>query len=198
MFDLLIKQATIIDGTGKPRWTGDVGVKNGRFTALSHAIESTTAGKTIAGEGLVLAPGFIDIHCHSDDTWLEDPLSEIKLKQGVTLEVVGNCGTSLFPLEPATRDLALADALSDMGKYDNSMDGLSFKDYRGVLEKKGIAINIMGTCRPRYPSYRCHGFFGYAPGCRPDGAYENPSGRGHGPGGRRYVHRTYLCPGNIC
>ncbi len=144
MFDLLIKQATIIDGTGKSGWTGDVGVKDGRFTAISPAIESTTAGKTIAGEGLVLAPGFIDIHCHSDDTWLEDPLSEIKLKQGVTLEVVGNCGTSLFPLEPATRDLALADAISDMGKYDNSMDGLSFKDYRSVLEKKGLAINIMG------------------------------------------------------
>ncbi len=144
MYDILIKQATIIDGTGEPGWTGDVGLKNGRFTAIEPSIDTTDAGKTIEGSGLVIAPGFIDIHTHSDDYWLEDPLSEIKLRQGVTLEVVGNCGTSLVPLEPATRDLALSDALSNIGKYDNSMEGFSFKDYRTLTEKKGLSSNIMG------------------------------------------------------
>ena len=88
MYDIFIKQVTIIDGTGEPGWTGDVGVTNGRFTAIEPSIDPTNARKTIQGSGLVLAPGFIDIHTHSDDYWLEDPFSEIKLKQGVTLEVL--------------------------------------------------------------------------------------------------------------
>lgn len=144
MYDILIKQGTIIDGTGEPGWTGDVGVKNGRFTAIEPSIEPANAGKTIQGSGLVLAPGFIDIHCHSDDYWLEDPLSEIKLKQGATLEVMGNCGTSVVPLDPATRDIALADALSNLEKYGDSMEGSSFRDYRTFLKKKGLSINVMG------------------------------------------------------
>ena len=144
MYDILIKHATIIDGTGEPGWTGDVGVKNGRFTAIEPSISAEKARKTIQASGLVIAPGFIDIHTHSDVSLLDNPLAEIKLQQGVTLEVVGNCGTSLVPLEPATKDMAMADALSNLGKYGDSMEGSSFKDYRTLLEKKGLSINVMG------------------------------------------------------
>ncbi len=174
MHDLIIKQATIIDGTGKPGWIGDVGIKNGKFTAIEPSIgisktseipnnsrssNTTTISnttmmlntnatpdtrETIHANGLVLSPGFIDIHSHSDDYWLEDPLSEIKLQQGVTREVLGNCGISLVPIDPEARHIDFPDALINLEKYNNSMDGFSFMDYRRLLESKGISNNVMG------------------------------------------------------
>lgn len=144
MYDLLIKQATIIDGTGEPGWVGDVGVKNGRFTAIESSLEAINAKQTIQGNGLVLAPGFIDIHTHSDDYWLQDPLSEIKLKQGVTTEVVGNCGISLVPLETKTKELALAEALVPEENYDLFLDVFTFADYQKLVKRKKLATNVMG------------------------------------------------------
>lgn len=144
MYDLIIKQATIIDGTGKPGWIGDVGIKNKKFTAIEPSLASVDAGEIIQGNGLVISPGFIDIHTHSDDCWLEDPLCEIKLQQGVTREVLGNCGISLFPLDSQSRYVDFQDALTSLEKYKNSMIGFSFKDYRTLLEKKGLSNNLMG------------------------------------------------------
>ncbi len=144
MHDILIKQATIIDGTGKPGWIGDVGVKNGRFTAIEPSLKSINARQIIQGAGQVLAPGFIDIHTHSDDYWLQDPLSEIKLKQGVTMDVVGNCGISLVPLEAKTKAVALAEALIPQENHNHFKDDFSFNDYWELIKKKQLAINIMG------------------------------------------------------
>ena len=144
MYDILIKKATIIDGTGEPGWVGDVAIKNGRFTAIEPSLESINAKQTIQGAGLVLAPGFIDIHTHSDDYWLQDPRSEIKLKQGVTMEIVGNCGISLVPLEAKTKNMALAEALVSAEHTDIFSDVFSFADYRELVEQKKLAINIMG------------------------------------------------------
>ncbi|MCF6177905.1 MAG: amidohydrolase family protein [Geopsychrobacter sp.] len=144
MYDILIKQATIIDGTGKPGWTGDVGVKNRLFTAIEPSLKSINGRQTIQRSGLVLAPGFIDIHTHSDDYWLQDPLSEIKLKQGVTMEVVGNCGISPVPLEAKTKTMALAEALIPRENHDHFKDNFSFNDYWELIEEKQLSINIMG------------------------------------------------------
>ncbi len=145
MYDLIIKQAMIIDGTGKPGWTGDVGIKNDKFTAIEPSLEAADTSETVDGNGLVIAPGFIDIHTHSDDFWLEDALSEIKLQQGVTREVVGNCGVSLAPMDPQSRnDVGFQDALISLGKHKNSINGFSFKNYRTLLEKKGFSNNLMG------------------------------------------------------
>jgi len=144
MYDILIKQATIIDGTGESGWVGDVGVKNGRFTTIEPSIKSINAKQTIQGAGLILAPGFIDIHTHSDDYWLQDPRSEIKLKQGVTMDVVGNCGISLVPLEAKKKTMALAEALIPLENHNQFKDDFSFNDYRELIEKKQLAINMMG------------------------------------------------------
>ncbi len=143
MFDLLIKQPTIIDGTGAPGWVGDVGIKNERFVAIEHRIEGHSR-REIQAEGLVLAPGFIDIHCHSDVSLLNDPLAHIKLKQGVTREVIGNCGTSLAPLELRTRKEAVNDALSSFGRCERPIDWLSFSEYGTALENLGLSVNVMG------------------------------------------------------
>ena len=103
MFDLLIKGAKIIDGKGTPGWKGDAAITDGRFVAVEKAIDAR-AGRTIRADRLVLAPGFIDIHTHSDAYLLENPDAEIKVRQGVVLDVTGNCGMSVAPLAPGQSD----------------------------------------------------------------------------------------------
>src|SRR4051795_1329842 len=110
MDDLLIRGATLIDGTGNPPRSVDVAVRDGRISAV-EARRSDTAAREIDGTGRVLAPGLIDIHTHSDFTLPLNPLAEAKIRQGVTTEVVGNCGFSVAPALPGKADL-LADYLS--------------------------------------------------------------------------------------
>lgn len=144
MYDLIIKQATIIDGTGKPGWIGDVGIKDDKFSSIEPSLATAKARVVIEGKGQVLTPGFIDIHTHSDDCWVEDSLCEIKLQQGVTREVIGNCGVSLMPIDPQSRHIDFKDALIGLEKHQKTLDGFSFKDYRTLLEKKGLSNNLMG------------------------------------------------------
>src|SRR3954468_1258746 len=94
MDDILIRGATVLDGTGGPPQGTDVAVRLGRISAI-EAGRSETAVQEIDGTGLILAPGFIDIHTHSDFTLPLNPMAEAKIRQGVTTEVVGNCGFSV-------------------------------------------------------------------------------------------------------
>src|SRR3954454_20053276 len=110
MDDLLIRGATVIDGTGSAPRSADVAIRDGRITAI-EARRTETAAREIDGTGRVLAPGFIDIHTHSDFTLPLNPLAEAKIRQGVTTEIVGNCGFSVAPALPGKADL-LADYLS--------------------------------------------------------------------------------------
>ncbi len=144
MYDLIIKQATVIDGTGSPGWRGDVAIKDGKFASLEPSNAAANAKEIIQGEGLVLTPGFIDIHCHSDDYWLEDSLSEIKLQQGVTREVLGNCGVSMAPMGPTAMRTDFQHALTKLKNHYNSNGKFSFMDYKAFLEKKGLYSNVMG------------------------------------------------------
>ncbi len=144
MYDILIKQVTIIDGTGKPSWTGDVGIKEEKFAAIEPSLEAAEARETIAGNELALAPGFIDIHTHSDDFWQTDALSEIKLQQGVTREVIGNCGISLAPTLSKARDIDFQGNLVNLDEHKDSMGNFLFNDYRKLLKKIGISNNLMG------------------------------------------------------
>ena len=110
MDDLLIRGATVIDGTGGPPQFVDVAVYDGRISAV-EVRRTGTAAREIDGRGRVLAPGFIDIHTHSDFTLPLNPLAKAKVRQGVTTEVVGNCGFSVAPALPGKAEL-LADYLS--------------------------------------------------------------------------------------
>ena len=143
MFDILIKGATIVDGTGAPGWVGDAAVKNGRFVALDRRIAGD-ARRVIAADGYILAPGFIDIHCHSDFAIFDHPDAQLKLKQGVTLEVLGNCGTSLAPLASISRALIPAESDSDVTSWTHPLDWSSYAEYVGILQAAGLAINIAG------------------------------------------------------
>ncbi len=143
MFDILIRQADIVDGTGAPRRTGDVGISGDRIAALAAHLEGD-AHHIIEARGLVLAPGFIDIHCHSDIALLENPSADIKLFQGVTTEVLGNCGMSLAPLTPASRDQLAGNTLVSAVPWQGPVDWLSFGEYAERLESGGLSINVAG------------------------------------------------------
>ncbi len=144
MYNLIIKQATIIDGTGAPGWTGDVGIKDEIFSAIKPSLEAAETRETVSGKGLVIAPGFIDIHTHSDDFWKMDSLSEIKLQQGVTREVIGNCGISLSPTVSKAGDIDFQGNLVNLDKHTDFMGKFSLNDYRKLLEKFGLSNNLMG------------------------------------------------------
>ena len=96
MIDVVLRNGTIVDGTGAEPYAGDVALADGRIAAVG-AVPPVDA-REIDVDGLHVAPGFIDIHSHSDFTLLVDPRAASAVHQGVTLEVVGNCGFGCFPL----------------------------------------------------------------------------------------------------
>jgi dihydroorotase/N-acyl-D-amino-acid deacylase len=143
MFDILIKGATIVDGTGAKTWVGDAAIAGDRFAALDRHIPGV-ARRVIVADGYMLAPGFIDIHCHSDFSLFDHPDADIKLRQGVTLEVLGNCGTSLAPLDEISRTLIPAESDSDIQSWEHPLDWSSYGRYARTLESSGLAINVTG------------------------------------------------------
>src|SRR5262245_16784 len=102
-YDLLIRGARIVDGGGGPGFAGDLGVRGDRIAAVGASLDAGRAARVIEARGRVLCPGFIDVHSHDDVAVLVDPEMAFKVSQGVTTEVVGNCGFG-----PAPRNLAAA------------------------------------------------------------------------------------------
>lgn len=97
----LLKNGTIVDGSGRPGWQGDVLLEGGRIVAVEPHIERGDA-QTVDCRARVIAPGFIDVHTHDDAAVLDDPAMAPKLSQGVTTVIVGNCGISLAPVVSAS------------------------------------------------------------------------------------------------
>ncbi len=103
MFDLVIRNGLIADGSGQQLFSGDIAIKDERIAEISlhdHGgmIPPDTARRTIDARGHLVTPGFVDVHGHSDLNILACPLAESKLRQGITTEIFGNCGESAFPL----------------------------------------------------------------------------------------------------
>ncbi len=96
-FDLLIKNGTVIDGSGAPMFKGDVGVKNGKIAEMGE-LKNAEAGRVIDAQGLYVSPGFIDCHAHSDWSILIHPTGDSKILQGVTSEFNGLCGYAAAPI----------------------------------------------------------------------------------------------------
>ena len=96
-YDILIKGGTVIDGTGAARALADVGINDDRIAAVED-LSQARAGRVIDASNRIVAPGFIDVHTHDDRVLLANPSMDMKVSQGVTTVVVGNCGISLAPL----------------------------------------------------------------------------------------------------
>ena len=91
MFDLVIRNATIVDGTGRPTFTGDLAVQDGKIAAVGEVSE--TGKKEIDAKGKLLTPGWVDVHSHMDGQATWDPLCSPAANHGITTLIMGNCGS---------------------------------------------------------------------------------------------------------
>ncbi|WP_353212873.1 D-aminoacylase [Rhodovarius sp.] len=140
--DLIIRDATIIDGTGAPRFQGDVAVNGDRIIAMGD-LGSAAGQEEVIATGLALAPGFIDAHTHDDRAVLCGPACQhCKVSQGVTTVVVGNCGVSLAPLRMTKRPPPPLDLLGDESWFTLG----SFAEYAEALEKRPTNVNTLAFC----------------------------------------------------
>src|SRR6516225_11271151 len=105
MYDLIIRNGTIVDGSGMPRFRGDIGIAQGKIATIGKVRES--ARETIDAEGHIVAPGLIDAHTHMDAQVFWDALGTCSCWHGVTSVVMGNCGFSLAPCEEKDKLLVM-------------------------------------------------------------------------------------------
>ncbi|MBN9538675.1 MAG: amidohydrolase family protein [Alphaproteobacteria bacterium] len=147
-YDLKITGGTIVDGTGKPGFVGDIGIKDGKVVALGKAEGAAT--KTIDAKGKVVSPGFVDVHTHYDAQILWDRMLTISPWHGVTTTVIGNCGFGVAPTHAIHRKLILQTLEKVEGmSLDALQAGLgdvwpfeTFPQYLDTVEKRGVAINV--------------------------------------------------------
>jgi N-acyl-D-aspartate/D-glutamate deacylase len=146
-YDLLVKNAKICDGTGAPIYQGSVGVNAGKIVAVGDAAGSAT--RTINADGLVLAPGFIDIHTHYDAQISWDPLLTCSCWHGVTSVLMGNCGVGVAPCRPQDKEIVSWDLVNvEAMPQEVLLNGVawdeweSFPQYMQAIEKRGVGLNV--------------------------------------------------------
>ncbi|MBY8884028.1 D-aminoacylase [Streptomyces sp. PTM05] len=143
--DLVLRDATVVDGTGATSpYRADVALADGRIAAVVPYGTGRRPGgrRVLDAEGLALAPGFIDMHAHSDLALLRDPAHEAKTAQGVTLEVLGQDGLSYAPVDDATLEAVRAHIAGWNGDGgDVDFDWRSVGGYLDRLDRQGIAVN---------------------------------------------------------
>lgn len=142
MYDLILKGGEVFDGTGADGFVGDVAVKDGIIAALepSGTIQTKAAKDVIDVAGLVVAPGFIDMHTHSDFTLIADGRAESQVHQGVTTEVIGQCGASCAPVNSQDDIRRVAPWYTDKAEHK---PWLGFGDYLDVLDATDLGVNVM-------------------------------------------------------
>ncbi len=141
MFDILIRQAQVVDGSGCPPFPADIGIEGESITAIGE-LSAAEARTTIEAGELMAAPGFIDMHAHSDWTLPGNRRAESKIRQGVTTEVIGMCGSSPAPLpsDPDRREQVVAQASANRPWL--TWEWNSFGEYLDHL-REGIALNVV-------------------------------------------------------
>lgn len=139
VFEVLVKNGFVVDGTGNPWFEADIGISKGKIAEIGR-LGNASAEKTIDADGLVVSPGFIDIHTHSDLALLINPKAESKIRQGVTTEVIGNCGSSSAPVRKET----LKFVKDEWGPEAKAVkwNWTSFGDYLNRMERKGVSLNV--------------------------------------------------------
>ena len=136
--DLLLRGGTVVDGTGAPPVTADVAVGGGRILEVGPAL-ALTAAETLDVSGLLVTPGFIDIHSHSDFTLTVDPRAVSSIAQGVTLEVVGNCGHGCAPVDDPEAVKGNVYGYSE----EHPIRWRTVAEYLDVLEAGRPALNVL-------------------------------------------------------
>src|SRR5262245_17514634 len=145
-YDIVIRNGTIVDGTGASRYRADVAVSNGKIAAIGKITDSAT--KIIDASDLIVAPGFVDPHTHYDAQICWDPLISCSSWHGVTSVIMGNCGVGLAPCKPRVQEIAAWDLVNvESIPFDVLGKGVtweweSFPQYMDAAEKRGTGINL--------------------------------------------------------
>ncbi len=142
MSSFLIRSALVIDGSKGEPFRGDIAVENGVITEVSSSIKG--GGKAvIEADGLVAAPGFIDIHSHTDLTIFKHPLAESKALQGVTTEVIGNCGIGAFPVIQERKSVLIHYLkIHDFHLPPGGLSWNNLTQYADQLDRIGLGLNL--------------------------------------------------------
>ena len=153
-YDLLIKNGTVVDGTGAPSYQADVAVADGKIAAIGKITDG--AKKTLDASDLIVAPGFVDPHTHYDAQICWDPLITSSSWHGVTSLVMGNCGVGLAPCKPENQEIAAWDLVNVeaipfevLGK-GVTWDWTTFPEYMDAAARRGAGINL-GFMAPLTP-----------------------------------------------
>lgn len=139
-FDILIRNGRVVDGTGNPWFKADVGIKDGKISAIGH-MASANAGRVLDASDLIVCPGFIDMHSHSDMTPLINRECESFIRQGITTQVIGNCSFSSAPNSDKYRSLNETRSLFNIETGKVKQDWNTFDQYLRRMD--GVATNIV-------------------------------------------------------
>ena len=147
MYDLLITGGTIVDGTGAPRFVGDVAITDGRIVAVGASIDGE-AREVIDATGLIVTPGFVDIHTHYDGQATWDPTLDPSASHGVTTVVAGNCGVGFAPVHPGdeTRLVELMEGVEDIpgtALHEGiQWEWETFPEYMDALARREFGMDV--------------------------------------------------------
>jgi N-acyl-D-amino-acid deacylase len=153
-YDLLIKNGTVVDGTGAPRYRADIAVAGDTIAEIGKISEG--AKRVIDASDLIVAPGFVDPHTHYDAQICWDPLISCTSWHGVTSVVMGNCGVGIAPCKPGDREIAAWDLTNvEAIPFDSlnkgvTWDWVTFPEFLDAAERRGAAINL-GFLAPLTP-----------------------------------------------
>jgi len=134
--NIIVRNVHILDGSGSPAFRADIGLEGDRIAEIGD-LSAATDGMVIDGTGLIAAPGFIDMHSHSDFTLPINPRAESKVRQGVTTEVIGQCGSSPAPIDPKSGEGVMAN------HPDLPWEWTTFGEYLDYLRQQGLSLNVV-------------------------------------------------------
>jgi N-acyl-D-aspartate/D-glutamate deacylase len=141
MHDLIIKNCTIVDGSGSDLFSADIAIKDGKFSRVAPGIRDEAA-KTLDAKGKTATPGFIDIHRHEDAFVFRPDFGEVQLRQGITTTINGNCGLSIAPCPPKWREDILQYLKPIVGSLPEGIAFDSVSEYIAAVEKQKLPINF--------------------------------------------------------
>ncbi|MBI4832590.1 MAG: amidohydrolase family protein, partial [Candidatus Lindowbacteria bacterium] len=132
-YDIVIQNGWIVDGISNSALNGTIAISGGKISCIGPRSPGLTAAKVIDASHMIVAPGFIDVHAHSDQHLLRDPVMKNKLLQGVTTEIGGNCGSSAFPWTTSNSFYT--------HEEESRLGWRSFDEFLNAVQTRGLALN---------------------------------------------------------